>query len=309
MYDFSRNIAHLFCCVPLRRKVEEANTPSHLAGIQLPPSTLSVPLPYHTVPHGSSESQSGDAQALHHIFSSSSSIRGYHTAATTPGYHPTSRPSLDYDFKFGEPSPAVKVPGRVEQFAHHIKQKVSERRLSRASSKLSKSLSGAEAGTSNTGQITQNEELGISLSTAGLSGLLASNNGSRKGYDSDAKSLSSPVLREDAGTLTVDSYFVKHTMKKLGSPSVCATPLAATPSGTADGLPSTPSHTKTLSSPLPATTTKMSFVEALQLGKDESPKDVLRRLSAGIADGTIRVPSTPELTAARLPTIKEINSD
>jgi hypothetical protein len=299
----------LFCCVPLRRKVEEANAPSHLAEIQLPPSTLSVPLPYHTVPHGSSESQSGDAQALHHIFSSSSSIRGYHTAATTPGYHPTSRPSLDYDFRFGEISSSAKVGGRVEQLAHHIKQKVSESRLSRASSKLSKSLSIAEAGPFNTGQISHNEELGISLSTAGLSGLLASNNGSRKDYDSDAKSLSSLVLRDDAGTLTVDSQFVKNTIKKLNSPITPEPSLGATPKGIDDLLPSTPSHTKTLSSPLPVAAKKISFIDALQLGADESPKDVLYRLSAGIADGTIRVPDTPELKAARLPTIKEVNSD
>ena len=134
MHDFYRTVGHYFCCIPSYRSPNDPNAAS-LSTLHLPASTVSVALPQHTVPHSSSESFSQDAKALQHIFSSSSSVRGYQTAATTPGYEPVSRPSLDRDFKFGSSDLVKKTSGPIEKLGNHIRQKLSESRLSKASSK------------------------------------------------------------------------------------------------------------------------------------------------------------------------------
>lgn len=319
MYHFTCNITSLLCCLPFRRRHSHndgndnnnART-STLITLQVPTSTLSLPLPYNTVPHSSSESHSDDARALHHIFSSSSSIRGYQTAATTPGYVPTTRPSLDLDFKFGESSTQPRPSSRVEQISQHVKQKLSESRLSRASSRKSKKestqkeadLTGiVESSPGNGGPLS---DLVINQSPAGLSGLLGSANASQGGYDSDAKSLNSPMLGSSAGTITISSGFVRQALERFEPLS----PSSRTPvKGARDASATSPQHTMIQGSPFPSLPNKTSFADALRIEHDESPRTLLRRISAGIADGTIDVPATPELRAARLPSINEANTD
>ncbi|RMZ77353.1 hypothetical protein DV737_g4402, partial [Chaetothyriales sp. CBS 132003] len=53
------------------------------------------------------------------------------------------------------------------------------------------------------------------------------------------------------------------------------------------------------SSPIATTPSKTSFTAALQSSLNESPSEALRRLSLGIANGTIKMPDTPELRDLR----------
>lgn len=317
MYEFTSNITSLLCCVPLKRHETSHDAPSDLRTLQLPASTLSVPLPYNTVPHSSSESHSEDTRALHHIFSSSSSIRGYQTAATTPAYVPTSRPSLDLDFKFGETriSPS-KPPSRIEQIGNHIKQRLSDSRLSKLGSRHSfqdsqeNGLHGNPHG--NTANANNDAPMATSQSSIGLSNILASGNGSRVGYDSDAKSLNSPVLDSDAGTIKVGSGFVKHMLEMLEPhhrAHEVSLPSSSSPPRAEKVQSQSACHPQSQYSPFPALPDRTSFADALHMDKDESPKALLRRLSAGIADGTIKIPGTPELRTARLPSLREIDTD
>jgi hypothetical protein len=307
MYEFTSNLTSLFCCASFKRNRLNHDAPSDLRTFQPPHSTLSVPLPYNTVPHSSSADQSEDARALHHIFSSSSSVRGYQTAATTPGYVATSRPSLDLDFKFGETSSPPKPQGRLEQIGNAIRQRISESRLSKSSSRHSK-----QETQDNDLRCTPQAETGdgpvaTSQSSTGLTEILASANASHGGYDSDAKSINSPALSSDADTIHVGKGFVKHALEQF-EPLV---PSQSAKSSSCNANIDSPSslHTKGHSSPLPESPKKTSFADALRMGGDESPKDLLRRLSAGIAEGSIKMPNTPELRAARLPSIKEVNDD
>jgi hypothetical protein len=111
----------------------------------------------------------------------------------------------------------------------------------------------------------------------------------------------------------VSTGFVKQTLEKFefGNESAAtAPPPCPVP---CDGHVSPPlrdssGHTRVQSSPFPTTPSKTSFAAALQVGNNESPTDVLRRLSAGIANGTIKAPNTPELKALRMPSINEVES-
>jgi hypothetical protein len=315
MHDFYRQVSHLFCCVPFHRRSDE-HTASSLSTLQIPPSTLSIPLPHDTIPHSSSQSHLNDAKALHHIFSSSSSIRGYQTAATTPAYLPTARPSFDREFRFGTASPSKPPRTPIEKLGHHIRQRFSESRLSKASSKQGRAS--PDAGVPSFKQPSPLKEesdspLGNSQSTAGLTEILASKHASQGGYDSDAHTIGSPLLRSQAGTIKVSTGFVKQTLEKFefGNESAAtAPPPCPVP---CDGHVSPPlrdssGHTRVQSSPFPTTPSKTSFAAALQVGNNESPTDVLRRLSAGIANGTIKAPNTPELKALRMPSINEVES-
>ena len=306
MHDFYRTVGHYFCCIPSYRSPNDTNAAS-LSTLHLPASTVSVALPQHTVPHSSSESFSQDAKALQHIFSSSSSVRGYQTAATTPGYEPISRPSLDRDFKFGSSDLVKKPSGPIEKLGNHIRQKLSESRLSKASSKHDVQVPSDLAKENMTIHLQeQATPLGLSHSTAGLADLLASRNASKGGYDSDAKSITIPMMRSNAGTIKVSGGFVKQVLNNIESidDDRDATPR---PKPVADPVEDQKSnHMKAFTAPSLSTPRKTSFVEALQVGANESPSDVLRRLSVGLAGGTMRMPATPEMLAMKLP---DLNND
>ena len=315
MYDFVRNISHLLCCTPFKRQHDDNDhngRRSSLTTFQIPASALSLPLPYNTVPHSSSEIHSiDDARALHHIFSSSSSIRGYHTAATTPGYQPTSRPSLDLDFKFGEHSTS-RPTSRIEKLGGHIRQKLSGSHLSKSSSRKSIQKSSQDQaelqGIAEASPEQEPDIVAASHSTAGLSGLLASANASQGGYDSDAKSLGSPVLGSNAGTITISSGFVKQALEKFETRRSSHISIK-NPASRLNTAFDKPEYDHTQSSQLATSTSRMSFAESLKIGTNESPKQLLRRVSTGIADGTIQSPSSSDLRTGRLPSITEVKSD
>ena len=306
MHDFYRTVGHYFCCIPSYRSPNDTNAAS-LSTLHLPASTVSIALPQHTVPHSSSESFSQDAKALQHIFSSSSSVRGYQTAATTPGYEPISRPSLDRDFKFGSSDLVKKPSGPIEKLGNHIRQKLSESRLSKASPKHDVQVPSDLAKENRTIHLhEQATPLGISHSTAGLADLLASRNASKGGYDSDAKSITTPMMRSNAGTIKVSGGFVKQVLNNIESidDDRDATPR---PKPVADLVEDQKSnHMKAFTALSLSTPRKTSFVQALQVGANESPSDVLHRLSVGLAGGTMRMPATPEMLAMRLP---DLNND
>lgn len=306
MHDFYRTVGHYFCCIPSYRSPNDTNAAS-LSTLHLPASTVSVALPQHTVPHSSSESFSQDAKALQHIFSSSSSVRGYQTAATTPGYEPISRPSLDRDFKFGSSDLAKKPSGPIEKLGNHIRQKLSESRLSKASSKHDVQVPPDLAKEDKTKHLQeQATPLGISHSTAGLTDLLASRNASKGGYDSDAKSITTPMMRSNAGTIKVSGGFVKQVLNNIESidDDRDATPRPKPAANLGEDQKSI--HMKAITALSPSTPRKTSFIEALQIGANESPSDVLRRLSVGLARGNMRMPATPEMLAMRL---SDLNND
>ena len=316
MHDFYRHLTHLFCCVPLRRKADD-HTAASLSTLQVPTSTLSIHLPHDTIPHGSSDSHTEDARALHHIFSSSSSVRGYQTAATTPGYVPTAKPSFDRDFQFGQESPSKRAQTPIEKLGRHIRQRFSESRLSKSSSKHDRDAPDVDLGQIKHSLPLKAEPdaaLGQSHSTAGLADILAFRTASQGGYDSDAHTIASPLLRSNAGTLKVSAGYVKQALEQFdsGKNSAATAPEVRPTHGDSEPAPGSPhllSHPRAKSSPFPSTPSKTTFTAALQLGTAESPSDVLRRLSAGIADGTIKAPDTPELRALRMPGDNEFGTD
>jgi len=166
-----------------------------------------------------------------------------------------------------------------------------------------------------------------------LDDLLVSRTVSEGGYDSDARGIRTPSwTRAGAGSILVSPEYTAKVLNAFelspskGSASLPQTPrnergndhspvaLTCTPSratGQAaaeeiqkiqqDGIQSRVRATSTPRTP--ATPQRESFSALLQLRPQESPSDVLRRLSVGLANGTIKLPDTPELKAMRMPSI------
>ena len=314
MHGFYRHLSHLFCCVPLRRKSDDHSSES-LSTLPTTASPLSVPLPHNTIPHGSSESNTNDAEALHHIFSSSSSVRGYQTAATTPAYIPTTRPSFDREYRFGSTSPTKPHQTPIERLSNHIRLQLSESRLSKASSKHEVQSPDVDLRHMKESQpLKENIDppVATSQSTAGLTDILASRNASQGGYDSDAHTIASPLLRSKASTIKLSPGFVKQALESfeppISSPALVPLPRPGSVDGHLNPAKDSPSHRQERSSSLPATPSKSELTAALQLGIKESPTDALRRLSAHIGKGTIQAHDIPELRKMNLGSIKDVDS-
>ena len=314
MHGLYRHLSHLFCCAPFPRKSDDHSSES-LSTLPTVASPLSVPLPHDTIPHGSSESNTNDAEALHHIFSSSSSVRGYQTAATTPGYISTTRPSFDREYRSGSNSPSKPLQTPIERLSNHIRSRLSESRLSKASSKhgvRSPDVDLHHVKESSPLKENINPPAANKQSTAELTDILASRNASQGGYDSDAHTIASPLLRSNAGTIKLSPGFVKQALESF-KPPVPGRALAPLPRpGSVDGHLSppknAPGHGQERSSSLPATPSKSVFAAALQLGINESPTEALRRLSAGIGNGTIKVPNIPEIEDMNLRSTRQVDS-
>ena len=119
-----------------------------------------------------------DAKALRYIFSTPSSVRGYKAARATH------RP----DDVAGH-TPTKSASDRFGAFGHAVKQRISESRLSKESSRtvLKKKLSEDSPG--------RRGLICTSYKSTGLSDILVSRTASEGGYDSDAKAISSLSLR------------------------------------------------------------------------------------------------------------------
>ncbi|OCT52206.1 hypothetical protein CLCR_07928 [Cladophialophora carrionii] len=187
------------CCFPVQPREEHPTS-----DLQTLPSALH--LPASQVPHaaGQCRSNQADTDALHELFRTSSSIRGYRTASIPSGSHVQREPSFDADFKFGLQDHPRKQPSRLEQLGNHIKQKLSE-------SGLSKSGSGSHIASEdnahnpieqdNTKLRISNPEISLSQRSTGLLDLLQSRTASEGGYDSDAKSIQTAMLKSREGTM------------------------------------------------------------------------------------------------------------
>ncbi|KIW91140.1 uncharacterized protein Z519_08034 [Cladophialophora bantiana CBS 173.52] len=293
MRALKRLLSPVLCCFGMR--ASEDHTTSDL---QTLPSALSVPLSASQIPHAVSQpgSNTADTEALRELFRSSSSVRGYRTASLPSGSNLRREPSLDTDFKFGSQGQQRKQPSRLEQLGSHIKQKLSESRLSKSSSRPRIAYEDAPGDSAR----HDNAQLGMSALEAtlsqrstGLLELLMSRTASEGGYDSDAKSIQTAMLKASDGTknrsprrlLSLSSPAdVRHIATDGAPPSPVSIQAHEVPQPEAD-------HAKPLSDPLKLFT-KVALAE-----KDESPIEVLNCLSGRVADGNIELAGASESKA------------
>ncbi|EXJ81989.1 hypothetical protein A1O1_08057 [Capronia coronata CBS 617.96] len=289
MHGIRQAFSPLLCCIGFRSS--DRDPPSDLSNLQNPASALSIPLPASTVPHavGQSPSNVADTHALRQIFRSSSSVRGYRTASQSSALPARRQESLDVDFRFGQPGKERKQPGRLEQLGSHIRQKISESRLSKSSSKhhTSDDVAHDSTGMSLQRLAVDIPEAALSQRSTGLLELLMSRGGSEGGYDSDAKSIQTAMLNDTESTTrpspttaadvfrTVDVHLSANE-DVLTSQSTGKNPPGFQQADTGVSMPSTPSKT--------------SFTKLVLLENKGSPTEVLQRLSDGLSSGTIKLP-------------------
>ncbi|KAK5054649.1 hypothetical protein LTR84_001540 [Exophiala bonariae] len=256
-------------------------------------SPISVKLSPSTVPHASSKCKNGptdDDEALRGIFRSTSSVRGYQTASEQMQLPAPERPSFDVDFKFGVQDSDKKPPGRLGRLSNHIKQRLSEGRLSKTNS--------VDRDTSE--DIGQSPPLGLNTEALmipksnGLLELIISRTGSERGYDSDAKSIQTMLLKA-SDPFTKSSPLAT---KEFASVVDDALSLTASPIRFKDDSDQFKIHTQKSSNDHVSHTlaARTSFTEALLAEKDSSPTAALQRLSTCISNGTIKLPSSHNST-------------
>lgn len=252
-------------------------------------SPISVHLPASTVPHASSKRKDDtrdDDEALRDIFRSTCSVRGYQTASEPMQLLAPGRPSFDADFKFGAQESEKKPTGRLEQLGSHIKQRLSEGRLSKTNS-VHQDIS------EDTGQKPSlgldNTEASMTQKSNGLLELLMSRTGSERGYDSDAKSIHTMILRANDPTTRSSPSAAKELANALDV-ALPSPPSPSCPEDESDQLKAGAGEAANddLPLPLPAPT---SFTDALLAERDSIPTVALKRLSASISNGTVKLPS------------------
>ncbi|OAG45026.1 hypothetical protein AYO21_00989 [Fonsecaea monophora] len=258
------------------------------------PSTLSVQLPASQIPHAVSQSgaHSADREALRELFRSSSSVRGYRTASLPSGSNLYREPSLDTDFKFGPQDQHRKQSSRIEQLGNHIKQKLSESRLSKSSSRpqMISELTPHDTTRRDNAQLGMNAPEGtLSQRSTGLLELLMSRTASEGGYDSDAKSIQTAALKASDGTIKLSPSRVL----SLSSPD--SIQLVTT-----DCTPPSPASIRTLmdthirsenskASSTSSTSSNASFINVVQGQRDESPLGSSKQPGKLAADVTIEL--------------------
>ncbi|KAL2417913.1 hypothetical protein ABEF95_000426 [Exophiala dermatitidis] len=285
----------LLCCFGLRNPEEPPA--SDLRNLQHPASVLSVQLPATTVPHapGPSPSNVADKDALRQIFRSSPSVRGYRTASQSSALPVKRQYSLDIDFKFAPTGPEQKQPGRLEQMGSHIRQKLSESRLSKASSKqhVSDGTARESSGMSLQPLGMDLPEAAVSQRSTGLLELLMSRAGSEAGYDSDARSIHTAMLADGDAAVKSSSQSPDRTQMICGDPELAAGIAAMVAQGRqGEELAIDPADTNRTSDP---SSSKPSFVGIVMEEYKQSPTKTLQRLSEGLSSGTIKLPDIPGL--------------
>lgn len=300
MHALKQALSPLLCCFGIRPSGE--NPSSDLSNLQQPASALSIQLPASTVPHavGQSPSNVADTDALRQIFRSSSSVRGYRTASQSSALPVRKQPSLDVEFKFGQAGKDRRHLGRLEQLGSHIRQKLSESRLSKASSKHHES----EETTRDTTGVSLHRlgvdipEAAISQRSTGLLELLMSRAGSEGGYDSDARSIHTAALRETDGPPNPNSQTAAEVIRTPG------VHMAAEESPrTRSGSPVSQEADTSAMAPTPPQT---SFIEIVLQEANRSPIKLLQRLSVGLSSGTIKLPDANGMLGTPQAPINEI---
>ncbi|KIW52503.1 hypothetical protein PV05_08135 [Exophiala xenobiotica] len=298
-----RTPKHLFspflCCFGIHSH-DDDQAAADLKSLPNPASALSVSLPAHTVPHsqGHSGSHVADADALRQIFRSSSSVRGYQTASRPHEMSHQRQSSFDTDFGFGHRALSErKQPGRIGQLGSHIKQKLSESRLSKSSSKAHMGSEDApqELAVPELAPLSvAHLEVALSQRSTGLLELLMSRSGSEGGYDSDARSIQTAALKASDGTTKLSPQAAKALLRSpTGHSSVKherdqTSPTRLSLSLSADQtVPSTPPRTTILKVP--------------PIEKVESPTIIPKRINDAVAEGTDTLPGRTALPATTSP--------
>lgn len=277
------------CCFRVHQP-DENNVSANLNTLQTR-SVISVHLPLNTVPHASSKcnENSRDDDALREIFRSPHSVRGYQTASEGMHLPPPRRPSFDLDFKFGSHDVESKATSRLEQFGNHIKQRLSEGRLSKA---ISADQGVSEVNIHSPSPLGRDDaEASMSQKSNGLLELLMSRTGSERGYDSDAKSIQTMTLKASDGIIKPGSLVAaKEPPKPLDTSLLVPLSPIRLPQDDND------SRVETGKSPFdhdpPTKLPQTSFTDALLAEKDSVPTVALQRLSTGISNGTVKLPSS-----------------
>ncbi|KAI1630101.1 hypothetical protein EDD37DRAFT_645822 [Exophiala viscosa] len=297
----------LLCCFGVRTD-DEDHAASNLGSLQKPTSVVSVALPASTVPHslGHSDSTSADVDALRQIFRSSSSVRGYRTASRTTDSSIPQQSSFNADFNpQAKQSSHRKQSSRIEQLGNHIKQKLSESGLSKSSSKAHMASQDAPCEMPLQRQTlaplgVEETMVGLSQRSTGLLELLMSRTGSEGGYDSDAKSISTAVLKSSDGTIRLSPQRAKALLQSSpehASPRKELPEDEQTPQTSGETQPQTNTATPKSPSSSPGT----SLTKVLLAQQDESPTKVLLKLNEGVTNGTITIPKTPAVTETMNP--------
>lgn len=296
----SKALTYVACCFRSHPPDDEEFS-SNLNTLQAR-SAVSVHLPANTVPHASSkpeENATDDGAALREIFRSSSSVRGYQTASQSM-HLPAPRPSsFDVDFKFGSKDSEKKPPGRLEQLGSHIKQRISEGGLSKRSSRGQMVQPDAEGHTQNVSDRhpsplgTNHAEASMSQRSTGLLELLMSRTGSEGGYDSDAKSIQTTMLKAPDSPVKLNPGVANPPLNSLDIP----VPACPSPHGSRRGdvRPGDEVGKASIDHEPPTIPVLTIFAEALLAEKDSAPTVALQRLSTGVSNGTIKLPSSCDI--------------
>lgn len=298
----------LLCCFGVRSH-DEHHAASDLRSLQQPASTLSVALPSSTVPHalGRSDSASADADALRQIFRSSSSVRGYRTASRATEVSIPRQSSFDADLKLGANETSHrKQKSRIEQLGNHIRQKLSESRLSRSGSKAHMQSEDAACEMPLPKQMLaplgmEYAAAGQSQRSTGLLELLMSRSGSDGGYDSDARSIQTAMLTNTDGILKFNPRPAMALLRSSTEHTLSRDELIQVepnPDTVVDRSP-VPNAAAPHSSPSPPRT---SPTQILRDERNESPTALLLKLNNGVANGVIEIPRTPSFAGTLTPT-------
>ncbi len=223
-------MSSLFCC--RRPRTISPTTPDGR-----PPRTLqidsveSVALPSFNIPHRSEPNNAiDDEQALRDIFTKPSSVRGYQ--ATNVSHQPCHN-RFNVDFELERRSPTRSSNSRLGALGHAVKQRLSESRLSKESSKMSLNPMKVQ------GLAEHTDMGGASYRSTGITDLLMSRTASEGGYDSDAKDIHTPEMKQTSnpGSLSISPEYIK----KLLLPTDYSPKRAASRSSRHHG-PSTAEH-------------------------------------------------------------------
>ena len=300
------------CC--FSTKIDETESQPATLRTLRPTSPASIALPNSAVPHSNSAGADGiDAQVLREIFTSASSVRGYQAAVAPTDLLSGRSASFDTEWQMPDHvSPSKKHVTKLSLVGQQIKQKLSEARLSKSSSKPSVKDSEHHLGDIPLMKEHKTDDqtpmLGFSNRSAGLSDILRSRSASEGGYDSDARSIETAMLRSNPGTLKLGSK----QLSKLVDISEASKPTTGNKISEVDDSAITPMTTETprsahyRSKSAPAPTKSTTFTEALLVDSKETHGQCLQRISIGLTNGSILFPSTPELKALQFPRVDSV---